>query len=178
MFPKTFLYRLPTIQDRFHDVGSQKCRIKRNRITMKFEPPAYINTEAAVYMVSTGPQRLYFLPDRILVYEADQVGAVQYGSLTFSVMPSTFVESENVPCDSDVIGRTWRYTNKSGGSDRRFAVNPEIPVVRYAGIEIRPSMGLNYLLQASNMQKATAFAQAVTEYGIYLALAGRAASPS
>jgi len=81
--------------------------------------------------------RLYFLPDRILVYEGDQIGAVQYGSLAFTVEPSTFVENEAVPTDAEIISRTWRYTNKSGGPDRRFANNPEIPVVRYASIAMK-----------------------------------------
>lgn len=149
--------------------------VKRNRIAMTFEPPSYIKTEVAVYMVNTGPQRLYFLPDRILVYEGDQIGAIQYSDLTFKVIPSTFVESETVPFDSEIIGRTWRYTNKGGGPDRRFSVNPEIPVVRYAEITLQSANGLNYLIQASNMQKANSFGQAVSQYGAHLTLAGQAA---
>jgi hypothetical protein len=131
-----------------------------------------------MYMVNTGPQRLYFLPDRILVYEGDQIGAVQYSSLTFNVAPSTFVENESVPYDSEVIGRTWRYTNKSGGPDRRFASNPEIPLVRYAEIAMRSAGGLNYLMQASNMQKANSFAQAVRQYGAQMAVVGQSTLPS
>jgi Protein of unknown function (DUF4236) len=142
--------------------------IKRKSIAVKFEPPSYISTDAAVYMVNTGFQRLYFLPDRILVYEGDQIGAVQYNSLTFNVAPSTFVESDSVPYDTEIIGRTWRYTNKGGGPDRRFASNPEIPLVRYAEITLRSASGLNYLMQASNLQKAISFTQAVREYGTHL----------
>jgi hypothetical protein len=149
--------------------------IKRNRMVMKFAPPGYISTDAAVYMVNTGSQRLYFLPDRILVYEGDQIGAVQYSKLTFNVAPSTFIESETVPYDAEIIGRTWRYTNKGGGPDRRFANNPEIPMVRYAEIAMKSAGGLNYLIQASNMQKASSFAQAVKEYGAHLSLAGQSA---
>jgi hypothetical protein len=145
--------------------------IKRNRIVTRLEPPRFINTDAAVVMVNTGSQRLYFLPDRILVYEGDQIGAVSYGSLVFTVGPSTFVESDAVPPDAEIIGRTWRYTNKSGGPDRRFANNPQIPLVRYASIGMQSSGGLNYLFQASNMQKANWFVQAVRQYGAQLALA-------
>jgi hypothetical protein len=152
--------------------------VKRSRIGLKFEPPSYISTDAAVYMVNTGPQRLYFLPDRILVYEGDQIGAVKYGSLTFNVAPSTFVESESVPPDTEIIGRTWRYTNKSGGPDRRFSNNPQIPLVRYAEITLRSAGGLNYLMQASNMQKANSFAQAVRQYGAQMAVVGKSALQS
>jgi hypothetical protein len=152
--------------------------VKRSRISLKFEPPGYISTDAAVYMVNTGPQRLYFLPDRILVYEGDQIGAVQYGSLTFNVSASTFVENESVPPDTEIIGRTWRYTNKGGGPDRRFSNNPQIPLVRYAEITLRSAGGLNYLMQASNMQKANSFAQAVRQYGAQMAVVGQSALPS
>lgn len=152
--------------------------IKRNRIVTRLEPPRFINTDAAIFMVNTGPQRLYFLPDRILVYEGDQIGVVQYGSLAFTVEPSTFVESETVPLDAEVIGRTWRYTNKSGGPDRRFANNPQIPLVRYASVVMQSSGGLNYLIQASNMQKANSFVQAVRQYGAQLAHANQSALPS
>jgi hypothetical protein len=149
--------------------------VKRKGIAIKFEPPGYISTDAAVYMVNTGPQRLYFLPDRILVYEGDQIGAVQYSSLTFNVAASTFVESDSVPYDTEIIGRTWRYTNKSGGPDRRFASNPEIPLVRYVEITLQSAGGLNYLIQASNMQKANSFTQAVRQYGAHLSLVSQSA---
>jgi hypothetical protein len=162
--------------DTKYHAGAQYS-IKRNRITMKVEPPAYISTDTAVYMVNTGPQRLYFLPDRILVYEGDQIGAVPYSGLIFGVAPSTFVESDTVPYDSEIIGRTWRYTNKSGGPDRRFAVNPEIPLVRYAEITMRSSTGLNYLIQASNIEKAKSFTQAVAQYGAHIAHVGQSAMP-
>jgi membrane protein implicated in regulation of membrane protease activity len=152
--------------------------IKRNRIATRLEPPRFISTDAAVFMVNTGSQRLYFLPDRILVYEGNQIGAVQYGSLIFTVEPSTFVESETVPIDAEVIGRTWRYTNKSGGPDRRFANNPQIPLVRYASVVMQSSGGLNYLIQASNMQKANSFVQAVRQYGAQLAHVDQPALPS
>lgn len=152
--------------------------IKRNRIATRLEPPRFVSVDAAVFMVDTGSQRLYFLPDRILVYEANQIGAVQYGSLVFSVEPSTFVESETVPFDAEVIGRTWRYTNKSGGPDRRFANNPQIPLVRYASVVMQSSGGLNYLIQASNMQKANLFVQAVRQYGAQLVHATQPALPS
>lgn len=160
-----------------YNAGAQYS-IKRSRIGTKLEPPHFINTDAAVFLVNTGPQRLYFLPDRILVCEGDQIGAVQYSSLTFTVGPSTFVESETVPSDAEIVGTTWRYTNKSGGPDRRFASNPQIPLVRYVSIVMQSSGGLNYLMQASNMQKANWFVQAVRQYGAQLAHVDQRALPA
>ena len=152
--------------------------INRKQISADFDMPPFVITDMAVLMLNTGPQRMYFLPDRILIYEGNQIGAVQYQSVNCTVQPSTFVESEAVPGDAEVIGRTWRYTNKGGGPDRRFANNPEIPIVRYAEVTMRSSGGLNYVVQASNIQRATAFAQAVTDYGTHLAHLAKAALQS
>ncbi len=153
--------------DTKYHAGAQYS-INRKRISASFEPPRFVVTDIAVLMLDTGPQRLYFLPDRILSYEGDAIGAIQYRSLSCTVQPSTFVENETVPSDAEIVGRTWRYTNKSGGPDRRFANNPEIPLVRYAEIRVHSSGGLNYVMQASNAQRAGIFAQAVAEYGTHL----------
>lgn len=163
--------------DTKYHAGAQQS-INRKRISASFEPPPFVITETAVLLLNTGPQRLYFLPDRILVYEGDAIGAIQYSYVSCTVQPSTFVESDTVPSDAEVMGRTWRYTNKGGGPDRRFANNIEIPLVRYAEIKMQSSGGLNYLLQASNLKKAEAFVQAVKEYGAHSALATQAASPN
>jgi hypothetical protein len=81
-----------------YNAGAQYS-IKRNRINMKFEPPRFISTDAAVYVVNTGPQQLYFLPDRILVYEGDQIGAVPYSSLTLTV-GGVYLRREREGCHS------------------------------------------------------------------------------
>lgn len=163
--------------DTKYHAGAQYS-VNRKRISAAFEAPPFISTDTAVLMLNAGPQRLYFLPDRILVYDGGEIGAVQYGTVTCTVQPSTFVESETVPPDTEIIGRTWRYTNKSGGPDRRFANNPEIPIVRYAELKMQSSGGLNYVIQASNMEKAKSFTQAIKEYGAHLGLTGHSASTS
>lgn len=161
--------------DTKYHAGAQYS-VKRRRIGTGFEPPRFIATQTAVFVLNAGPQRLYFLPDRILVYERDQVGAVQYETLTLSITPSSFVETDPVPPDAQIIGRTWRYTNKSGGPDRRFANNPEIPMVRYGDIVLQSAGGLNYLMQASNIQKGESFVQAIKNYCAHVAPEARSVS--
>jgi hypothetical protein len=131
--------------DTKYHAGAQ-VSINRKRIGAAFEPPRFIVTQTAIFVLNAGGQRLYFLPDRILIYEGDQVGTVQYASLTFAISRVTFVETDPVPPDAQIVGRTWRYTNRNGGPDRRFANNPEIPEVLYANIAIQSSAGLNYLI--------------------------------
>jgi hypothetical protein len=42
----------------------------------------------------------------------------------------SFIEEEGVPSDSEVIGETWKKTNKDGSRDRRFASNYQISRTR------------------------------------------------
>ena len=77
---------------------------------------------------------------------------------------SNFIEEEGVPDDSEVIGQTWKKANKDGSRDRRFAGNYQIPVARYAEIELRSPTGLYEVYQFSSYSRTIAFAQALTEY--------------
>jgi hypothetical protein len=52
--------------------------------------------------------------------------------------------------------------NKSGGPDRRFANNRQLPILRYAELKLQSSTGLNELIQTSNVQSADAFVQGLS----------------
>lgn len=54
-----------------------------------------------------------------------------------------------MPRDAEVVDRTWRYVNKSGGPDKRFKDNRQIHVCRYEQISLSSSTGLNEVLQVS-----------------------------
>jgi hypothetical protein len=72
-----------------------------------------------------------------------------------------FIEEEDVPGDSEEIGRAWKRANKDGSQDRRFVDNYEIPIMRYAKIEFRSSSGLYEVYQFSNFAIAFAFHQSL-----------------
>jgi hypothetical protein len=76
----------------------------------------------------------------------------------------SFIEEEGVPGDSDVIGETWKKTNKDGSRDRRFTNNYQIPIAKYAEIEFRSASGLYEVYQFSNFAAGLAFNQSLIEY--------------
>jgi hypothetical protein len=139
--------------DRKYNAGAGTL-LTRKAISFQLSPPPYVKTEVAVWSLALGGQKLYFFPDRILVYEGNQVGAVQYETLTISVKQVQFVESDGVPSDTRVVGYTWQYMNKNGGPDRRFSNNRQIPQVLYGEISLSSSDGMNFVLQTSDPQKA------------------------
>lgn len=75
-----------------------------------------------------------------------------------------FVETERVPPDSEVVGQTWRYANKDGSRDRRYADNPAIPLARYGTLRFRSASGLREDYLVSQDPAAAQFATAWRRY--------------
>lgn len=125
-------------------------------------PPPFVQTNIQTIAVNVGTQTLHFFPDRVLIYDANGVGAVSYQGLQVLVSSTRFIEDGGVPRDATVVDRTWRYVNKKGGPDRRFKDNREIPVCQYEEVALRSDTGLNELLQISRLGSAAVFASAIT----------------
>lgn len=100
---------------------------------------------------------LHFLPDQILIYTG-RYESISYAQLLIEVRSTQFSETEPIPSDSRRIDTTWQYVNKSGGPDRRFNNNRQIPVLEYGEVTFRTATGLRMILQTSNSEKAKAFA--------------------
>jgi hypothetical protein len=133
-------------------------------VSVRLAAPNFVQTRVAVWEIALGNQKLYFFPDRILIYQGSGVGAVQYLNLSVELQHTGFVETDGVPSDSEVIGQTWRYVNKKGGPDRRFANNPQIPIVRYGQLTITSSSGVNFVLQCSSTARAAEFESGLRGY--------------
>jgi hypothetical protein len=138
--------------------------ISRKGAVITMRPPPHVVVNVPVWNMGLSDQSLYFFPDRILVYQGAEIGAVPYADLNATTSTTRYVESEGVPSDARVVGTTWRYTNKGGGPDRRFANNPQIPVAEYAQIVLRSKTGLNFLLHCSNVTAAHKFVDGLSGY--------------
>jgi hypothetical protein len=57
-------------------------------------------------------------------------------TLDVNATTTDFREEDASPRDSELIGRTWRYVNKSGERDLRFNDNRQIPIYKYGQLEI------------------------------------------
>ena len=146
--------------DRKYHAGASSL-VQRNVTTVRTAEPPYLKTNVPVLSVGAGRQTLYFLPDRLLVYDGAGVGAVTYGSVDVIAAKQRFIEDGGVPSDATVVDRTWRYVNKSGGPDRRFSVNPQIPICLYDELTLRTASGLNEVVQISRSGVGEGFASAV-----------------
>lgn len=152
------------VHDRKYHAGASDVIRRKSTFVRKSEPP-YVKTNIETIAVGVGRQTLYFFPDRVLVYDANGVGAVGYSDLRVNVAATRFIESDPIPRDAEVVGRTWKYVNKSGGPDRRFKDNKELPICRYEVIALSSQTGLNEVLQLSRCGSGDDFANAISLLG-------------
>lgn len=132
--------------------------------------PSKIICNIAVPTLSSRRKALYFFPDRILVYDSSGIGAVAYSEIQAASSHTRFIEDGFVPSDSPRVGTTWRFVNKSGGPDRRFNNNRQLPILHYGLLAICSSSGLNELFQTSAPEASTQFAANLSSFGRDLCL--------
>jgi uncharacterized tellurite resistance protein B-like protein len=125
--------------------------VRRQRISVGFAQPPHVKTNIAAPAIPLGATTLYFFPERLLVFTSNGVGAVSYNDLSVVINDKRFIEDGAVPHDAQVIDQTWQYVNKSGGPDRRFNNNRQIPICLYEELWLNSPSGLNEVIQVSRM---------------------------
>lgn len=122
-----------------------------------------METNIEPWCVPVGPQQLLFLPDRLLVWEHHHLAGIPYEALRASASTTRFIEDGWVPPDSQQVDTTWRFVNKSGGPDRRFNNNRQLPVMQYGTLELESATGLRIVLHTSSAAAADGAARALNE---------------
>ena len=125
--------------------------VRRKSIRVGQHDPPYVRTNLSIIQIPVGDRTLYFFPDQMLLYSPRGVGALSYDDVNVEMSSTRFIEDGRVPRDAKVVDHTWQYVNKSGGPDRRFKDNRQIPICEYEQIQLTSSSGLNEQLQASRM---------------------------
>jgi hypothetical protein len=148
------------VLDRKYHAGASNV-VQRQPLQLGIGPFANIRCNLDVPYIVAKANIFYFCPDRLFVSTGRKLAAIRYSDLNLNDGLTQFVEESGVPSDSIVVGRTWRYVNKSGGPDRRFKDNRELPVVRYEELSMTSTSGLNELFQFSKSGAATAFCRSV-----------------
>jgi len=123
--------------------------------------PPKVASNIDVPTLSTGQKSLYFFPDRMLVYDSSGVGAISYAELNAQAVQARFIEDGNVPSDAQQVGTTWRYVARSGGPDRRFNNNRQLPILLYGKLSLTSASGLNELFQYSASDGGSPFAATI-----------------
>lgn len=118
------------------------------KATIKAPFPFKANVPVAAF--KAGKETLLFLPDKLFIMQGSKIGALNYSDIDINAHATRFHESQSVPKDTQVVGQTWKYVNKSGGPDKRFKDNKSIPICLYGELELRSTSGLNTVIMFSN----------------------------
>jgi hypothetical protein len=156
------LWRLTTLSPTFDwkNHAGANTLVDRRAVVLSSQVPPGIATNLQPFCLDIDRQHLYFMPDRLYVYEGGRYGAVEYDSLSIDAGATTFREHDPPPADAVQIGATWLHPNKDGSPDRRYSYNREIPILQYGVVQLRSSSGLNLLLYVSSLDLATGFPSA------------------
>ena len=137
--------------------------VARRPVRSGWGSPPFLETNARIGALDLGGTCLYFFPDRVLFFGRADVQSVRYSELNARAGNVHFSEEDHIPHDAKVIGKTWRYVNKSGGPDRRFNNNYQIPIVLYGTLEMSTPSGLRLGLQTSSDTTASEVAAHLRE---------------
>jgi len=132
--------------------------VRRTAVTVTGDAPPRVRANVSTPCMSAGSTKLFFMPDVILCWQGGSFGAVAYRDFSVQGATTRFIENEGVPGDATVVDRAWRYVNKSGGPDKRFNNNVQLPVVKYGVLQFSSSKGLNIHLNTSNWDVSLTFA--------------------
>ncbi|WP_157628283.1 SH3 domain-containing protein [Ensifer sp. BR816] len=133
--------------------------VKKKPTSLTYALPSVIKSNISPPALSVGRQILYFMPDVVFVQDGNRMGAVNYRGLNIRWQDSRFIEDGRVPSDARIVDHTWKHPNKSGGPDRRFKDNRQIPICLYETMHFQSNSGVNELVEFSQPGRTAAFAR-------------------
>lgn len=143
--------------------GGAGVLIDREDATPNEQGPKVIASNIAIPTITAKSRSVYFLPDRVLVLQGNTYADVPWESVDPAFDHSRFIESGSVPADAEVVGKTWKYVNKSGGPDKRFKDNRQLSVCLYGDLILTSPTGFRGEWQFSAKDAPKALTMAITE---------------
>lgn len=114
----------------------------------------------ALHFKNKNGSDIYIYPAFAVVFDdRNSFGLVDLSDLKLSFKTTSFLEEEQIPSDTNVVGETWAKVNKNGTPDKRFKDNYKIPIVNYGEIEFRSNTGINEVFMFSDPTKANNFVE-------------------
>ena len=142
--------KIETVKQWKQNAGANAV-VQRKDIHLNFGLPDVLRCNFNVPRIPVGNQAFYFFPDFMLVTDGRKVGGVDYSNLKIKVEHTHFIEDGHVPRDSNVVGKRWLHPNKTGGPDKRFSKNKQLPVCLYEDVLFQSDSGVKELLTFSKV---------------------------
>lgn len=136
-------------------VNLTKLKIKRHK-------PFFLRTNVKAYYVKLKKEKLYILPDVIIIEGKKGLGVAALKDLDISVESTRFV-ANTAPKDAKILSYTWQYVNNNGTPDKRFKYNVQLPVCQYGLVDLKTNGGFHTRLYLSSIEKTQQFSDIATE---------------
>ena len=141
--------------------GGAKVVTATTRVRPRRGLPPRVQSNLQIPVLPAGQETLYFFPDRLLVQQAKQFGAVAYSDLLTDGWATRTIEPTARPRDAEQIGVTWQHPAQNGGPDGRFRDNAQYPIYSFAGIRFSAPSGLREEFCCSNKAAGFAFVESL-----------------
>lgn len=138
--------------------------VKRRRLKIQYRVPPLLKTNILVPCLFLGKQKLYFLPDQVLIQKHSNISSIPYSKLTILQRNVKFIEEQRIAPESKKVGRTWRFVNIDGGPDRRFKYNRELPMLLYSELSLKSTNGLDAVILLSKPDVGSQLERAMRSY--------------
>jgi hypothetical protein len=152
-----------------------------SRVPVRFDfatPEIVKLSQRAMRFNNSSGAHLYLYPGFLMMRDSgSDFALIEYRELNAELAEMRFVEEETVPSDAEIAGYTWKKANKDGSRDLRFNDNYQIPMARYADLELRTPTGLHEEFQFSDCGKGRAFFDALTDHERALATLAKSDHP-
>ena len=142
--------------------GGAGRSVQLTKLKIQKRRPYFLRTNAAIYFVKLKKEKLYILPDVIILEGKKGLGTAALKDLDISVEDTRFV-ANTAPKDSTILSYTWQYVNNNGTPDKRFKNNVQLPVCRFGLVDLKTSGGFHTRLYLSSIQKTKQFSDIATE---------------
>lgn len=140
--------------------------ISRNSAYVTSKMPWFLKTNINVYGLSLKNQKMFFTPDRILIFRPfRKVFGCAYNDMYFGIKNIKFVETERIYSDAEIVDYTWRYANQDGSRDLRFSGNKRFPICEYGELTIKSTNGINTVVEFSNNKLSDDIESKLTLFG-------------
>ncbi|WP_198041415.1 DUF4236 domain-containing protein [Micromonospora chokoriensis] len=135
--------------------------IRRGSGSLDLAGPPVLVTNIAVPSLHGKERSVHFLPDRVLVRHGRQYADLPYAAVSARMELQRFIETDSPPTDSQCVGTTWQYANKSGGPDRRYNNNRQLPIMMYGRLTLTTPQGILMVWDFSRPDVAASLADAL-----------------
>jgi uncharacterized protein len=108
---------------------------------------------------------LVFLPDAVYLNLRDKAQRVAFERLSADLSFQGWICDDGPPSDAKPAGTAWKYTNRDGGPDLRFADNVELAVIEAAYVTLSIGRDWRFRIQTSRQDAAKATVSALVAQG-------------